>query len=239
MRRHYTNQTNAEWTLISLFSYDGYSLIVVDNLSSSSETPTVVILFYVFSTTWTTFCYKRKFEISSQHMSRPHKLYDPSCDHWQEASKWFQEAMPSKRVKAALCSAFVRQCRSTCLFMRVYIHKQALLLPVGQEVSAAWQQALMQCTAELHTGIFVNTKPSYIKFTAWTCGQEERRQNMLKPDVAEHKATRRVYSESSESQTRVLSSWRFSTVCVYAINQHGAQDPSEWSSLHRAAVGDL
>lgn len=45
--------------------------------------------------------------------------------------------MPSKRLKAALRSAFVRQCRSTCLFMRVYIHKQALLLPVGQEVSAA------------------------------------------------------------------------------------------------------
>lgn len=79
-----------------------------------------------------------------------HKLYDPSCDHWQEKSEGFPEVMPSKRVKAALRSASVRQCRSTCLFMCAYIHKQALLLPAGQEVSAAWQQ--------VHTGLFCQNK---------------------------------------------------------------------------------
>lgn len=52
--------------------------------------------------------------------------------------------------QAALCAFwYVRQRLSICLFVCVYIHKQALLLPEGQDVSVASRNR--QSTAELNS----------------------------------------------------------------------------------------
>lgn len=61
----------------------------------------------------------------------------------EEPSDLCQEVGTFKKVKSALC-ALICVSVSICLLVCVYIHKQALLLPVGQDVSVAFRTGTVQ-----------------------------------------------------------------------------------------------
>lgn len=79
-----------------------------------------------------------------------------------------------KRLNLYSAAWFVCQCLSICCLLCVYIHKQALWLPVGQDVGVAFGTGPdTECTAELYSDIFVKGKkkqknPSHINFKTWS-----------------------------------------------------------------------
>lgn len=78
---------------------------------------------------------------------------------WRNQLTYVRKCWHLKRLNLHSAPWFVKQCLSICLLVCVYIHKQALLLPVGQDVSGTFRTGTdTECTAELYSDILVKEK---------------------------------------------------------------------------------
>lgn len=137
-----------------------------------------------------------------------------------------------KRLNLYSAPWFVCQCLSICLLLCVYIHKQALWLPVGQDVSVAFGTGTdTECTAELYSDIFVKEKTNKKTLHAWTS----------KPEVRDKRSGDRTCwnlthckTTTNKQATMWVSEWEFrvTVTCVNTCWDYQASPNSESKRHH-------
>lgn len=175
-----------------------------------------------------------------KHKPRRHQLYEPSRDHWQGASEWLPEVVPCKRVKAALRAAFV----SLCLLVYACLYSQTSFITscgTGSQCSLAtgtdavcsrvthWPFCQNKSFIHIIQSLKLRTRGAATQHVETRGGGAQRHPEDKASLLGEFRVT-----DSSAELVTLLPSLRGD-----AISQHGAQHPSEWSSLHHAAGADL